>query len=137
MAVGYNFKGCQITYFYLNLNYSNHMFFIYFKKWYSKLYFLLSQLDPIPEKILQQTANINAVHSIEKVIEIHSEYLQTIVFLLHLDQGFIEFKTLQDIHITLCVVRPPQFYLTSAWIHPVEMYSSSHSANLFLLLIFP
>uniref|UniRef100_A0A0K8RUH2 Histone deacetylase n=1 Tax=Crotalus horridus TaxID=35024 RepID=A0A0K8RUH2_CROHD len=31
-------------------------------------------LDPIPEEILQQTANVNAVHSIEKVIEIHSKY---------------------------------------------------------------
>uniref|UniRef100_A0A670YN40 Histone deacetylase n=1 Tax=Pseudonaja textilis TaxID=8673 RepID=A0A670YN40_PSETE len=33
-----------------------------------------NELDPIPEKILQQTANVNAVHSIEKVIEIHSKY---------------------------------------------------------------
>lgn len=34
------------------------------------------QLDPLPEKVLQQRANANAVHSIEKVIEIHSEYLR-------------------------------------------------------------
>ncbi|XP_061463750.1 histone deacetylase 4 isoform X2 [Rhineura floridana] len=32
------------------------------------------ELDPIPEKILQQRANANAVHSIEKVIEIQSKY---------------------------------------------------------------
>ncbi|XP_053219972.1 histone deacetylase 4 isoform X2 [Podarcis raffonei] len=32
------------------------------------------ELDPIPEKVLQQRANANAVHSIEKVIEIHSKY---------------------------------------------------------------
>ncbi|XP_062972080.1 histone deacetylase 4 isoform X2 [Elgaria multicarinata webbii] len=33
-----------------------------------------NELDPIPEKVLQQRANANAVHSIEKVIEIHSKY---------------------------------------------------------------
>ncbi|XP_044287604.1 histone deacetylase 4 isoform X5 [Varanus komodoensis] len=33
-----------------------------------------NELDPIPEKVLQQRANGNAVHSIEKVIEIHSKY---------------------------------------------------------------
>uniref|UniRef100_A0A8D0E5G3 Histone deacetylase n=1 Tax=Salvator merianae TaxID=96440 RepID=A0A8D0E5G3_SALMN len=33
-----------------------------------------NELDPIPEKVLHQRANANAVHSIEKVIEIHSKY---------------------------------------------------------------
>nr|XP_020654694.1 histone deacetylase 4 isoform X6 [Pogona vitticeps] len=33
-----------------------------------------NELDPIPEKVLQQRPNTNAVHSIEKVIEIHSKY---------------------------------------------------------------
>ncbi|XP_070588360.1 histone deacetylase 4 isoform X2 [Erythrolamprus reginae] len=37
-----------------------------------------NELDPIPEKTLQQTANVNAVHSIEKVIEIHSKYWQSL-----------------------------------------------------------
>lgn len=32
------------------------------------------QLDPLPEKVFQQRANANAVHSMEKVIEIHCEY---------------------------------------------------------------
>uniref|UniRef100_A0A803Y671 Histone deacetylase n=1 Tax=Meleagris gallopavo TaxID=9103 RepID=A0A803Y671_MELGA len=33
-----------------------------------------NELDPLPEKVLQQRANANAVHSMEKVIEIHSKY---------------------------------------------------------------
>nr|XP_056712225.1 histone deacetylase 4 isoform X3 [Euleptes europaea] len=33
-----------------------------------------NELDPLPEKVLQQRANDNALHSIEKVIEIHSKY---------------------------------------------------------------
>ncbi|XP_054826188.1 histone deacetylase 4 [Eublepharis macularius] len=33
-----------------------------------------NELDPLPEKILQQRANANALHSIDKVIEIHSKY---------------------------------------------------------------
>ncbi|XP_077169445.1 histone deacetylase 4 isoform X3 [Paroedura picta] len=33
-----------------------------------------NELDPLPEKVLQQRANTNAVRSIEKVIEIHSKY---------------------------------------------------------------
>uniref|UniRef100_A0A8C5JTA5 Histone deacetylase n=1 Tax=Junco hyemalis TaxID=40217 RepID=A0A8C5JTA5_JUNHY len=32
-----------------------------------------NELDPLPEKVFQQRANANAVHSMEKVIEIHSE----------------------------------------------------------------
>ncbi|KAK4817703.1 hypothetical protein QYF61_026393 [Mycteria americana] len=32
------------------------------------------ELDPLPEKVFQQRANANAVHSMEKVIEIHSKY---------------------------------------------------------------
>lgn len=31
------------------------------------------QLDPLPEKVLQQRPNANAVRSVEKVIEIHSK----------------------------------------------------------------
>uniref|UniRef100_A0A672VG40 Histone deacetylase n=1 Tax=Strigops habroptila TaxID=2489341 RepID=A0A672VG40_STRHB len=33
-----------------------------------------NELDPLPEKVFQQRANANAVHSMEKVIEIHSKY---------------------------------------------------------------
>uniref|UniRef100_A0A452HVT6 Histone deacetylase n=1 Tax=Gopherus agassizii TaxID=38772 RepID=A0A452HVT6_9SAUR len=33
-----------------------------------------NELEPLPEKVLQQRANANAVHSMEKVIEIHSKY---------------------------------------------------------------
>ena len=40
------------------------------------------QLDPIPEKVLQQRPNTNAVHSIEKVIEIHSEYQGVVILIL-------------------------------------------------------
>uniref|UniRef100_A0A3Q3KEV9 Histone deacetylase n=1 Tax=Monopterus albus TaxID=43700 RepID=A0A3Q3KEV9_MONAL len=32
------------------------------------------ELDPIPDEVLQQRPNANAVHSIEKVIEAHSKY---------------------------------------------------------------
>ncbi|KAL4689503.1 hypothetical protein H8959_012294 [Pygathrix nigripes] len=35
---------------------------------------LLDQLDPLPEKVLQQRPNANAVRSMEKVMEIHSKY---------------------------------------------------------------
>lgn len=31
------------------------------------------QLDPIPDEVLQQRPNANAVRSMEKVIEFHSE----------------------------------------------------------------
>lgn len=40
------------------------------------------QLDPIPEKVLQQRPNTNAVHSIEKVIETHGEYQGTVILIL-------------------------------------------------------
>ncbi|XP_073073957.1 histone deacetylase 4 isoform X2 [Manis javanica] len=33
-----------------------------------------NELDPLPEKVLQQRPNANAVRSMEKVIEIHSQY---------------------------------------------------------------
>ncbi|XP_008051088.1 histone deacetylase 4 isoform X2 [Carlito syrichta] len=33
-----------------------------------------NELDPLPEKILQQRPNANAVRSMEKVVEIHSKY---------------------------------------------------------------
>lgn len=33
------------------------------------------QLDPIPDKVLQERPNANAVHSMEKVIEAHSEWI--------------------------------------------------------------
>ncbi|XP_027679020.1 histone deacetylase 4 isoform X1 [Chelonia mydas] len=33
-----------------------------------------NELDPLSENVLQQRANANAVHSMEKVIEIHSKY---------------------------------------------------------------
>uniref|UniRef100_A0A8B9M7R8 Histone deacetylase n=1 Tax=Accipiter nisus TaxID=211598 RepID=A0A8B9M7R8_9AVES len=33
-----------------------------------------NELEPLPEKVFQQRANANAVHSMEKVIEIHSKY---------------------------------------------------------------
>ncbi len=35
--------------------------------------FCLLQMDPIPDEVLQQRPNANAVHSMEKVIEAHSE----------------------------------------------------------------
>ncbi|XP_037066371.1 histone deacetylase 4 [Peromyscus leucopus] len=34
----------------------------------------LLQLEPLPEKVLQQRPNANAVHSMEKVMDIHSKY---------------------------------------------------------------
>ncbi|XP_043857794.1 histone deacetylase 4 [Dromiciops gliroides] len=34
-----------------------------------------NELDPLPDKVLQQRSNANAIHSMEKVIETHSEYL--------------------------------------------------------------
>lgn len=37
--------------------------------------FFLLQLDPIPDEVLQQRPNANAVHSMEKVIETHSEWI--------------------------------------------------------------
>ncbi|XP_057609741.1 histone deacetylase 4 isoform X3 [Chionomys nivalis] len=33
-----------------------------------------NELDPLPEKVLQQRPNANAVHSMEKVMDIHSKY---------------------------------------------------------------
>ncbi|PNI24792.1 HDAC4 isoform 18, partial [Pan troglodytes] len=33
-----------------------------------------NELDPLPEKVLQQRPNANAVRSMEKVMEIHSKY---------------------------------------------------------------
>ena len=38
------------------------------------VFFFFSQLDPLPEKVLQQRPNANAVRSMEKVIEIHSKW---------------------------------------------------------------
>lgn len=35
----------------------------------------LLQLDPIPDEVLQQRPNANAVCSMEKVIEAHSEWI--------------------------------------------------------------
>ncbi|XP_031824637.1 histone deacetylase 4 [Sarcophilus harrisii] len=35
---------------------------------------LSPQLDPLPDKVLQQRSNANAIHSMEKVIETHSKY---------------------------------------------------------------
>lgn len=37
--------------------------------------FCLFQLDPIPDEVLQQRPNTNAVHSMENVLEIHSEWI--------------------------------------------------------------
>uniref|UniRef100_A0A6I8NJK7 Histone deacetylase n=1 Tax=Ornithorhynchus anatinus TaxID=9258 RepID=A0A6I8NJK7_ORNAN len=37
-----------------------------------------NELDPLPEKVLQQRSNENAVHSMEKVIEIHSKYWRSL-----------------------------------------------------------
>ncbi|KAG8508261.1 Histone deacetylase 4, partial [Galemys pyrenaicus] len=36
------------------------------------------ELDPLPEKVLQQRPNANAVRSMEKVIEIHSQYWRSL-----------------------------------------------------------
>lgn len=36
-------------------------------------FYTIFQLDPLPEKVLQQRPNANAVRSMEKVIEIHSK----------------------------------------------------------------
>ncbi|KAM9003142.1 LOW QUALITY PROTEIN: histone deacetylase 4 [Sarcophilus harrisii] len=33
-----------------------------------------NELDPLPDKVLQQRSNANAIHSMEKVIETHSKY---------------------------------------------------------------
>uniref|UniRef100_A0AAQ5XLM6 histone deacetylase n=1 Tax=Amphiprion ocellaris TaxID=80972 RepID=A0AAQ5XLM6_AMPOC len=37
-----------------------------------------NELDPIPDEVLQQRPNANAVHSMEKVIEIHSKYWRSL-----------------------------------------------------------
>lgn len=37
--------------------------------------FFLLQLDPIPDEVLQQRPNANAVRSMEKVIEVQSEWI--------------------------------------------------------------
>ncbi|XP_058555323.1 histone deacetylase 4 isoform X6 [Neofelis nebulosa] len=37
-----------------------------------------NELDPLPEKVLQQRPNANAVRSMEKVIEIHSQYWRSL-----------------------------------------------------------
>uniref|UniRef100_A0A3P8SDR0 Histone deacetylase n=1 Tax=Amphiprion percula TaxID=161767 RepID=A0A3P8SDR0_AMPPE len=37
-----------------------------------------NELDPIPDEVLQQRPNANAVHSMEKVIEIHSIYWRSL-----------------------------------------------------------
>lgn len=37
--------------------------------------FCLFQLDPIPDEVLQQRPNANAVHSMEKVLEAHSKWI--------------------------------------------------------------
>lgn len=39
------------------------------------IYLSLLQLEPLPEKVLQQRPNANAVHSMEKVMDIHSKWL--------------------------------------------------------------
>ncbi len=41
----------------------------------SDVIFCLFQLDPIPDEVLQQRPNANAVHSMEKVLEVHSEWI--------------------------------------------------------------
>ena len=41
--------------------------------------FLSIQLDPLPEELLQQRPNLNAVRSMETVLEAHSEW--TVLFL--------------------------------------------------------
>nr|XP_020828984.1 histone deacetylase 4 isoform X1 [Phascolarctos cinereus] len=38
----------------------------------------LSELDPLPDKVLQQRSNANAIHSMEKVIETHSKYWRSL-----------------------------------------------------------
>ncbi|XP_047456339.1 histone deacetylase 4 isoform X3 [Mugil cephalus] len=37
-----------------------------------------NELDPIPDEVLQQRPNANAVHSMEKVIEVHSKYWRSL-----------------------------------------------------------
>uniref|UniRef100_A0A8C3A999 Histone deacetylase n=1 Tax=Cyclopterus lumpus TaxID=8103 RepID=A0A8C3A999_CYCLU len=37
-----------------------------------------NELDPIPDEVLQQIPNANAVHSMEKVLEIHSKYWRSL-----------------------------------------------------------
>ncbi|XP_056281180.1 histone deacetylase 4 isoform X2 [Pseudoliparis swirei] len=37
-----------------------------------------NELDPIPDEVLQQTPNANAVHSMETVLEIHSKYWRSL-----------------------------------------------------------
>ncbi|XP_036622701.1 histone deacetylase 4-like [Trichosurus vulpecula] len=37
-----------------------------------------NELDPLPDKVLQQRSNVNAIHSMEKVIETHSKYWRSL-----------------------------------------------------------
>ncbi|XP_072496810.1 histone deacetylase 4 isoform X2 [Notamacropus eugenii] len=37
-----------------------------------------NELDPLPDKVLQQRSNANAIHSMEKVIETHSKYWRSL-----------------------------------------------------------
>lgn len=39
------------------------------------IFFFFFQLDPIPDKVMQQRPNANAVRSMEKVLEAHSEWI--------------------------------------------------------------
>lgn len=37
-----------------------------------------NELDPLPEDVLQQRPNPNAIHSMEKVLEVHSKYWRSL-----------------------------------------------------------
>ncbi len=45
---------------------------------FNLLFWSSFQLNPLPEDVLQQRPNPNAIHSMEKVLEVHSEYTQFI-----------------------------------------------------------
>lgn len=51
--------------------------------------FCPAQLDPLPKAVLEQRPNPNAVRSLEKVIETHSEFIQD--KLLHLSIFNVQF----------------------------------------------
>jgi len=55
--------------------------------------FCLFQLDSIPDEVLQQRPNANSVHSMEKVIEVHSEFI-TYTYSRHTSWQHVHFSVL-------------------------------------------
>uniref|UniRef100_H2UG30 Histone deacetylase n=1 Tax=Takifugu rubripes TaxID=31033 RepID=H2UG30_TAKRU len=51
------------------------------------------ELDPLPKSVLEQRPNVNAVRSLEKVLEIHSKYWRSVQrYSLHLGLSLLEAK---------------------------------------------